>query len=352
MIKFAARAARTADPQPRGYDAGPLSPTARATRRLLMTHGRLMILALLAIALGACAKVKNPPAPVAGDTADAADAAAPASTAAPHVEGAPEIATEPDGMHIEYHTYGHGDPAIVLVHGWATDANYWNSQLPPLKAKYTVVAVDLAGHGASGKNRADWSMGSYGEDVATVVRQIPNRQVILVGHSMGGTVVLEATRRIGDRVIGIIVVDALKSIGLPPMPQREIDIRVAPFRTDFVGQTRKYVTESLFEKGADPLFVQKVAYDMSLEPPEVGVASLQALLGLDLAAVLPDIHVPVLAINSDLAPTDDTRIRKYLPDFKADVLAHTGHFLMMEVPQRFNPILLRDIDTLVRRARH
>jgi pimeloyl-ACP methyl ester carboxylesterase len=215
-----------------------------------------------------------------------------------------------------------------------------------------VVTIDLAGHGGSTNNRTDWSMGNYGEDVATVVRQISNRQVILVGHSMGGTVALEAARRIGDRVIGIIVVDALKSIGLPPTPPKEIELRIAPFRADFIGSVRKYVTEQLFAKGADPLFVQKVAYDMSLEPPQVAVPSLQALLGMDFKSMLPDIHVPVMAINSDLGATDEARIRKSLPDFKAEVIPHTGHFLMMEVPQTFNPILLRDIDTIVARAKH
>jgi pimeloyl-ACP methyl ester carboxylesterase len=80
------------------------------------------------------------------------------------------------------------------------------------------------------------------------------------------------------------------------------------------------------------------------------VPSLQALLAMDFAPLLSDIHAPVLAINSDLAPTDEARIRKSLPDFHADVLEHTGHFLMMEVPQRFNPVLLKDIDVLARKA--
>jgi len=71
---------------------------------------------------------------------------------------------------------------------------------------------------------------------------------------------------------------------------------------------------------------------------------------MDFASVLPDIHVPVLAINSDLSPTEETRIRKSLPGFKADVLEHTGHFLMMEVPQRFNTVLLKDIDVIVQGA--
>ena len=96
--------------------------------------------------------------------------------------------------------------------------------------------------------------------------------------------------------------------------------------------------------------MQKVAYDMSLEPPEVAVPSLQALLTMDFAPVLADIHVPVYAINSDLAPTDAARIRKSLPDFTLDVLPHTGHFLMMEAPARFNPLLLKDLDALAPRG--
>ena len=317
-----------------------------------MTHGRLLAIAAITIlALSACGKNGEPAVPVKSTQTETATPTTAADTPSP-ADGSPQIVTEPSGVHIEYRTYGNGEPAIVLIHGWATDANYWNAQLNPLKAKYTVVAVNLAGHGASSGSRTDWSMGSYGEDVATVVRQIPNKRVILVGHSMGGTVALEAAPRIGDRVIGIIVVDALKSVGLPPAPPAEIEKRVAPFRTDFIGAVRRYVTEQLFEKGADPVFVQKVAYDMSLEPPEVAVASLQALLSMDFKTVLPQIHVPVLAINSDMGATDEARIRKSLPGFKADIIPHASHFLMMEVPDKFNPILLRDIDRLVHEARH
>jgi pimeloyl-ACP methyl ester carboxylesterase len=316
-----------------------------------MSHGRLIPLAILAaLTLSACSKNTVPTAPAASPATDTAASTAPAQTRS--VNGSTQLAMEPDGVHIEYRIVGKGDPAIVLIHGWATDANYWSAQIDPLTAKYTVVTIDLAGHGGSTKSRTDWSMEKYGEDVTTVVQRIPNQQVILVGHSMGATVALEAARTLGNRVIGIIAVDALKSVGLPPMLTPEIQKRVAPFRADFIGSVRKYVTEELFEKGADPLFVQKVAYDMSLEPPEVGVPSLEALLSMDFKTVLPDIKVPVLAINSDLGATDEARIRKSLPSFKSDVVPHTSHFLMMESPDKFNPILLRDIDTLVHNAQH
>jgi pimeloyl-ACP methyl ester carboxylesterase len=169
---------------------------------------------------------------------------------------------------------------------------------------------------------------------------------------MGADVALAAVPRIGARVIGVIAVDALRSVGMPPLSAGEIEAKVAPFRTDFVGTTRALVSEQLFEKGADPLLVQKVAYDMSLRSPKVAVPTLEKLLAFDLATVLPSVHVPVYAINSDLAPTDAARIRKSLADFTLDVLPHSGHFLMLEASASFNPLLLKDIDALAARAAH
>jgi len=98
-----------------------------------------------------------------------------------------------DQVHIEYHVYGKGEPAVILIHGWACDGNYWTAQIADLKAKYTTVTVDLAGHGASTSNRTDWSIGNFGEDVAAVARQLQNSKIVLVGHSMGAPVALEAT---------------------------------------------------------------------------------------------------------------------------------------------------------------
>jgi sigma-B regulation protein RsbQ len=302
------------------------------------------LLALLA-ALGGCSRGSTPAAAAAG--------AAPAPVvqpATPVANEGPRIVMSDDNVHLEYHVLGHGDPAVVLIHGWAGNENYWHEQFGVLKARYTVVAVNLAGHGASGRNRTDWSIDNYARDVATIVRQVPNGQLVLVGHAMGATVALAAAPKIGARLIGVIAVDALSSVGLPPLTPPEIETRVAPFRADFIGATRQLVSESLFEKGADPILVQKVAYDMSLSPPDIAVASLKGLLAVDFATLLPRVHVPVYAINSDLTPTDVTRIRRTLPDFTLEVMTHTGHFPMLEAPARFNPLLLKDIEALRLRA--
>jgi pimeloyl-ACP methyl ester carboxylesterase len=307
---------------------------------------RVRLGALLLGAVTACSQHPGP-APAPGATTAPA-AAAPA--VAPPGAG-PRIVMSPDFVHIEYRLYGHGEPAVLLVHGWACDADYWQGQIEPLAAHYTVVAMNLAGHGASGSNRSDWSIANYAQDVAAVARDIPNRHLVLVGHSMGGAVVLAATPLLGDRVIGIIAVEALRTVGLPPLKARDIEQRVAPFRADFIGATRHMVTTSLFPKDADHLLVQKVAYDMSLEPAAVAVPSMQALLAMDFAPLLPAIHVPVYAINSDLVPTDAARISKALPDFSLDVLGHS-HFPMLEAPQRFNARLLQDLGAIAARAAH
>src|SRR5690606_15240978 len=216
-------------------------------------------------------------------------------------------------------------------------------QIDALKPHFTTVTVNLAGHGASGRNRTEWTTGRYGEDVAAVVRQLRERRVVLVGHSMGGTVVLEATRRIGDRVIGIIGVDTFKSIGEPPWSAAEIELRLKPFKEDFIGRMRESVASGFFRADADPVLVRKVADDMALQPPEIAIPSVEALLSMDLAPVLAEIKVPIVAINADITPTDENRIRKVVPDFRVVVLENTGHFLMMEAPDRFNPVLLLEI---------
>lgn len=281
-----------------------------------------------------------------------AAAVSPAGGAAPSPapQGGPLIADSTDGVHIEYHVYGRGDPAVVLIHGWACNASYWRAQVSALAASYTTVTLDLAGHGGSGRNRTDWSMARYGEDVAAVVRQLPNPRVILVGHSMGGPVALEAASLLGERVIGIIGVDTFKSLGLPPPPRDAVDRSVAPFRLDFIGQMHRFVP-TLFREGADPSFVRKVADDMSREPAPIAIASLESLNAMDYARVLPGVRAPIVAIDSDVGPAaSEARIRRAAPSFHLIVLKGDGHFLMLEDPGRFNPILLREIEALKRQT--
>jgi pimeloyl-ACP methyl ester carboxylesterase len=284
----------------------------------------------LCIAAAACSRSGPPSAGQAGPAA-----------------GAPLTTISPDGVRIAYHVYGHGDPAVVLIHGWACDSSYWRAQLADLASKYTTVTLDLAGHGASGHDRTDWSMANFGRDVAAVVQRLPNRRIVLVGHLMGGPVALEAAPLVGDRLIGVIGVDTFTSLDRPPPAPQVLETQIAPFRADFVGYMHHFVPQ-LFAQSADPAFVRKVADDMSREPPQIAIAALISLNTLDFDTLLPRIHVPIVAIDSDFGHTpDQARIRKIYPAFRAVLLESSGHFLMLEDPQRFNPILMREIAHLI-----
>jgi pimeloyl-ACP methyl ester carboxylesterase len=302
-------------------------------------RGTLRNLAPLAIllALGACSRHAEPPAPAA-HTAD----------------GAPRIALAPDGVHIDYRVSGRGEPLVVLIHGWSCDANYWRAQIDDLKGTYTVVAVNLAGHGASGRNRSRWTIGAFGADVAAVLANLPEGKVVLVGHSMGGPVALEAARLIPDRVAGVIGVDAFDDIGATrSAADREFaDSLIARLNADYIGATREFVTTRLFPKDADAALVRRVADDMALAPPEVAVPSLRALFDYDYGPALAALRAPIVDIESDIrGPVDLARIRRVVPDFRAEIMPGRGHFPMLEDPQGFNQRLREAISSLTKGGR-
>jgi len=299
---------------------------------------RKILLALgAAVAAVSCGKKEEAPPP------PAVSQATPGQT-----EGTPRIAIAADGVHVQYRVYGKGEPALIFIHGWSCDSNYWREQIPAFRQKYTVVTVDLAGHGGTDGNRSDWSIAKFGQDVATAAAAIPNQQIVLVGHSMGGPVSIEAARLLKGRVIGIIGVDTFNTVGAPAPTKAQIDAIVKPFEGDFIGHTRKLVVEHLFVPGRNTGLANKVAYDMSLSPPRVGIPTLRALFEYDFNEPLKDLSVPILAIDSDLGePVNEARIRKLLPEFRAVVIPGTGHFLMMEDPARFNPALETEIQALL-----
>jgi pimeloyl-ACP methyl ester carboxylesterase len=297
-----------------------------------------MALCAVIATLTACGKNEEPP-------------AAPASTAGEArtepTEGAPRIAIAPDGVHVQYRVYGSGEPALLFIHCWSCDSNYWREQVPAFKQKYTVITVDLAGHGGTDGNRSEWSIARFGQDVATAAAAIPNQQIVLIGHSMGGPVAIEAARLLKNRVIGIIGVDTFNTIGAPGPSKAQIDAIIKPFENDFIGHTRSLVTEHLFRPGGNRDLANKVAYDMSLSPPRTAIPSLRALFEYDFTEPLKDISVPIIAIDSDLGePVNEMRIRKVLPKFRAITIPGVGHFLMMENPRLFNPALATEVEAL------
>src|SRR4051812_50156810 len=110
--------------------------------------------------------------------APALPAAAPAAAKGAPAEGTPRIVVSPDGTHVQYRVYGSGEPALVLIHGWSCDSNYWRGQIPQFKQKKTPLAGDPARHGGTDGQRPEGSMGRLRQDGATGLAGVPHPKVI------------------------------------------------------------------------------------------------------------------------------------------------------------------------------
>lgn len=256
-----------------------------------------------------------------------------ASAVTPEVDSA----ISADGISIRYQAEGKGKTALVFIHGWCCDRNYWDAQVEAFAPEYKVVMIDLAGHGESGADRKDWTMTAFGEDVVAVVEKLGLERIVLIGHSMGGPVILEAARLMPGRVIGLVGADTFIDIEWE-YTQEQMDQFLAPFRENFSDATQNFV-RTMFTPTADPALVEKIVADMSAASQEVGMSAFEGMIDFirnDVKQVFQEVKAPIRCINSDKNPTNIEGIRRYASSFDVVLMPGIGHFVMMEDPATFN----------------
>jgi len=91
---------------------------------------------------------------------------------------------------VHYTDTGKGE-AVVLLHGFLENLSMWNDLVPYLTKNYRVICIDLLGHGASEGLNNTHPMHIMSEAVYSVIHSLDLRQIILIGHSMGGYVSLD-----------------------------------------------------------------------------------------------------------------------------------------------------------------
>ena len=255
-----------------------------------------------------------------------------------HLRGQTFTTPSIDGIPIIYEVHGEGALALVFVHGWSCDRSYWKGQLEPFSQRYRVVTIDLAGHGASGKERKNYTIESFGADVATVVNKLNLHHVILIGHSMGGDVIADAARQLPrDRIEGLVMVETYNKLGAGRTPE-QVEAFIAKFRADFKDSVHSLV-RGMFSPNADTALVEWVANDMASAPPAIALSALESSFNYsrEITKTLLEIKLPVAVINSDTEPTDTASMQRY--GVQVVVMNGLGHFLMMEDPNQFNDVL-------------
>ena len=115
-------------------------------------------------------------------------------------------AARSDHPGLAFTTHGSGEPTLVLIHGLGMDRSAWDRVVPALAARHKVVTVDLPGHGASAP-LARVSVRSVAEELERTLRRGKVKNPVLVGHSYGGLVALEAAASNPSRVKGVVSID-------------------------------------------------------------------------------------------------------------------------------------------------
>jgi len=242
-----------------------------------------------------------------------------------------------DGVKISYDVQGKGEPVLVFVHGWSCSSEYWKEQVAHFAKKHKVVTIDLAGHGQSGLSRKDYTIEAFGKDVAAVAEKLNLNKIILVGHSIGGLVAVEAARQMPGRVVCLVGADEFHDIE-KGISEEDVKGLIAMIELDFVKGTQGFVRK-MFPPDADPELVEWVASDMSSADPEIGIDVFSNLGNYDLKSAVGQIEMPLYSISSDLWPMNLEGNKKCVKSFRLKMMPGIGHFVMLEDAEKFNKLL-------------
>ena len=113
------------------------------------------------------------------------------------------------GLRLAYDAAGAGDPPMIFVHGWCCDRSYFAPQFEHFASGHTVVAMDLRGHGDSGRPAASpggYDVDAMADDVLSVADAANCDRPVLVGHSLGALIGLACAARAGA-IRALVMVD-------------------------------------------------------------------------------------------------------------------------------------------------
>ncbi|MHB1568326.1 MAG: alpha/beta fold hydrolase [Solirubrobacteraceae bacterium] len=251
----------------------------------------------------------------------------------------------PDGVHLRYSDRGSGDPPIVLVHGWKGSHRLWDNVVVRLAPRHRVVAFDLRGMGESDKPRCDYDFDTLSDDLGAVVSALALHEPVLVGWSMGTTVVLRYLER-GGAATGVVIVNGpLRLTATDDFPhamtEQELNGHLRHLREAWPAGERDFQAQTVLDDS--PALVDWL-YSIALQTPlDVALAVVHEQAKLDMRQALASLDMPVLATYATADP--------YYPASLADAIAglarhgsqeifeRSAHCIPIEEPDRFSSLV-------------
>lgn len=255
-------------------------------------------------------------------------------------------------------TRGSGAPPLVFVHGFACGLADWDAQVAHFAPRHQVIAVDLPGHGKTPAAEGSVTVPGCGAAVAAFLREEKVPPAVLVGHSMGCRVVLEAARLAPEHVAALVLVDGSRfaASSIPALKER--------FAAGGFEPVARGMFEQMFTERSDAAARAAVIARALKLPAKTGETLLLSLAAYDverLEAALAAVRAPLHLLQT--TTVDDSRQRRPLqpgetrtpfldyyrarvPAARVEVMAGVGHFPQIDVPAETNRAIEAFIATL------
>jgi sigma-B regulation protein RsbQ len=248
---------------------------------------------------------------------------------------------EKNNIIISYDIKENSNTTLLFVHGAFIDKDYWHSQVEFFSPSYKVVTVDMPGHGKSGKSQTPWTVQSESDNIIALVKELKLKDIILIGHSIGGDVILEVATKIPELVIGFIGIDNFKNVGVM-MPNEVVEQVVSNLKSDFPNTSESFARQMLLTVNTNSNVSNRVVKSFREFDPKTGVQLISSSFSYPDKEnlLMPKLKVKLYLINVDYMPTDEDLLRKYAGSgFEVYHLPGSSHYPMIENPDRFNHLL-------------
>lgn len=286
------------------------------------------------------------------------------AAAAPETKGATaakESAQAKDAP-LSFTRLGKG-PSVVLLHGLGGDRAVWADEMMRLSAKYTVVAVDLPGHGMSpgpkapvGQSTAPLiDLQNIAQRVAKLIRDERLAPAVVVGHSIGGQVAAWVPLVDRDAVRGVLLVDS----PLAPLQFSESELTRlrADLKRDMISTLRKFFAPMT----SSPKQLDKVVASAQRVSSAVFMGYIDSAKSSELDEKVSTIGVPVHLLAGSMLISDNNDQSKArlslqaagltsIPTFTYDYFPTSKHWLFWDEPERFRDDMDRFLSTVTRPA--